>query len=243
MTGRRKKQLTPLRVILGAILLLGIAVLGFSLLLHGKEIAVLNPQGIIAKQQKDLMLFTLLLSVIVAVVKNKPLRTQKLLQPLPDIEIRQIVKTEMRNAAIDPVIDQFDIVIDIETVIPFERDIDFRGLQFLAHRREVAEAAFIEDDAEAVHRERNRLPLLGMNLGDAVFGIGEIFGIEILQRVRVQIRQAVIGHERRFLRPGLPQEIRLAEIKIQRVTHPCLSAPSVAATLYRDAKSFLFRLS
>ncbi len=67
MTGRRKKQLTPLRVILGAILLLGIAVLGFSLLLHGKEIAVLNPQGIIAKQQKDLMLFTLLLSVIVVI--------------------------------------------------------------------------------------------------------------------------------------------------------------------------------
>ncbi len=67
MAGRRKKRLTPLRVILASLLILAVVVFGFSLLLDGKEIAVLNPQGVIAKQQKDLMIFTLILSVIVVV--------------------------------------------------------------------------------------------------------------------------------------------------------------------------------
>lgn len=67
MARKRKKLLTPLRVILGSLCLLALAVLGFGLLMQGREIAVLNPQGIIAAQQKDLMIFTLLLSVIVVV--------------------------------------------------------------------------------------------------------------------------------------------------------------------------------
>lgn len=41
--------------------------LGTWLLLDGKNIAVLNPQGVIATQQKDLIIFTLLLSLIVVV--------------------------------------------------------------------------------------------------------------------------------------------------------------------------------
>lgn len=48
-------------------LLTTIVGLGTWLLLDGKNIAVLNPQGVIAAQQKDLIIFTLLLSFIVVV--------------------------------------------------------------------------------------------------------------------------------------------------------------------------------
>lgn len=67
MARKQKKLLTPLRVVLGSIVLLALVVAGFALLLQGREIAVLNPQGVIASQQKDLMIFTLILSIIVVV--------------------------------------------------------------------------------------------------------------------------------------------------------------------------------
>jgi len=67
MAGRHKKFLTPLRIVLGSILLLGVVSVGLWLLLHDKNIAVLNPQGVIAAQQKDLIIFTVLLSIVVVV--------------------------------------------------------------------------------------------------------------------------------------------------------------------------------
>jgi cytochrome o ubiquinol oxidase subunit 2 len=67
MTRRKKSLLTPWRVALSATLLAAIIGLGGWLLLAGKNIAVLNPQGVIAAQQKDLIIFTLLLSIIIVV--------------------------------------------------------------------------------------------------------------------------------------------------------------------------------
>lgn len=63
----KKSLLTPLRVT-GALLLL--ATVTFAVgwwYLSDKNIAVFNPQGIIATQQKDLILFTLALSLVVVV--------------------------------------------------------------------------------------------------------------------------------------------------------------------------------
>ena len=67
MTKRKKPLLTPVRVIGVAILLTVAVCLATWLFLADKNVAVLNPQGIIAAQQKDLMIFTLILSVIVVV--------------------------------------------------------------------------------------------------------------------------------------------------------------------------------
>lgn len=67
MTKRKKPLLTPPRVI-GASILATVAVcLATWLFLQGKNVAVLNPQGIIAHQQVGLMTFTLLLSVAIVV--------------------------------------------------------------------------------------------------------------------------------------------------------------------------------
>ena len=65
MPARRKKFLTPTKIILGSVLLLGILTLGAWLLIRDANIAVLNPQGVIARQQRDLIVFTTLLSVVV----------------------------------------------------------------------------------------------------------------------------------------------------------------------------------
>ena len=68
MVKRRKKSLfTPWRVVAGAVLLTIIVALGTWLLLAGKDIAVLNPQGIIAEQQRDLIVFTSILSLVVVI--------------------------------------------------------------------------------------------------------------------------------------------------------------------------------
>lgn len=65
---RRKNTLSkPWRITLSSILLIVLISFGLWLLLAGKNIAVLNPQGIVAEQQKNLILFTLLLSLVVVV--------------------------------------------------------------------------------------------------------------------------------------------------------------------------------
>jgi cytochrome o ubiquinol oxidase subunit II len=67
MPARRKKIVTPTRIALGSVLL-GVVLAGsLWLLVKDANIAVLNPQGMIASQQRDLIIFTSLLSVIVVV--------------------------------------------------------------------------------------------------------------------------------------------------------------------------------
>jgi len=56
-----------IRMIGMAVLILIIAVLGAYLLLQGRNIAVLNPQGIIASKEQGLIVFTVLLGLIVVV--------------------------------------------------------------------------------------------------------------------------------------------------------------------------------
>lgn len=63
----RKPFFTPWRVVLLSLFVLIIASLGAFLLLHGKNIAVLNPQGEVADKQKDLIIFTVLLGMVVIV--------------------------------------------------------------------------------------------------------------------------------------------------------------------------------
>lgn len=67
MIKRKKRLLTPARVTIGIIGIAVIAILGAWLLLRDTNIAVLNPQGTIASQQKDLIVFTLILSLVVVV--------------------------------------------------------------------------------------------------------------------------------------------------------------------------------
>jgi cytochrome o ubiquinol oxidase subunit 2 len=67
MSLRKKPFMTPLRIVTIFIFVVIITGLGTWLLLAGKDIAVLNPQGIIASQQKDLIVFTLLLSSVVVI--------------------------------------------------------------------------------------------------------------------------------------------------------------------------------
>lgn len=67
MTKHKRTFLTPVRVIVGALLLAGFIGLGVWLLLAGKNIAVFNPQGVIAAHQRDLIVFTLTLSLFVVI--------------------------------------------------------------------------------------------------------------------------------------------------------------------------------
>lgn len=67
MTKHRKPFFTPARVITGSVLLSIIIGWATWLYLAGKNVAVLNPQGIIAQKQLDLMIFTLILSLIVVI--------------------------------------------------------------------------------------------------------------------------------------------------------------------------------
>ncbi len=67
MTKRKKPFLTPPRVIGASVLVTIAACLAAWLFLQDKNVAVLNPQGIIAHQQVGLMTFTLLLSVAIVV--------------------------------------------------------------------------------------------------------------------------------------------------------------------------------
>ncbi|MDB5176832.1 MAG: Ubiquinol oxidase subunit 2 [Candidatus Saccharibacteria bacterium] len=67
MSRRKKPFMTPWRIVLSLVLGAIIVSLGTWLLLAGKDIPVLNPQGIIAVQQKDLIIFTLILSAIIVI--------------------------------------------------------------------------------------------------------------------------------------------------------------------------------
>lgn len=65
MPVRRKKFLTPLKMLFGCVALSVILVLSIAIAMQGSNVAVLNPQGVIAFQQRDLIVFTTLLSVVV----------------------------------------------------------------------------------------------------------------------------------------------------------------------------------
>ncbi len=67
MSRNTKSFLTPGRIIVGVLFALIIVGLAGWLLLRGVNIPVLNPQGPVAEQQKGLIIFTLLLSMIVVV--------------------------------------------------------------------------------------------------------------------------------------------------------------------------------
>lgn len=67
MRGKKKPFFSAGRIVASIVLLVVIFVLGGWLLLDGKNIAIFNPQGVIAAQQKDLILFTLALSLIVII--------------------------------------------------------------------------------------------------------------------------------------------------------------------------------
>jgi cytochrome o ubiquinol oxidase subunit 2 len=62
-----KPFLTPLRIVSLVFFVLIVVGLGSFLLLNGKNIAVLNPQGIIADKEKGLFVFTLALGMIVVI--------------------------------------------------------------------------------------------------------------------------------------------------------------------------------
>jgi cytochrome o ubiquinol oxidase subunit 2 len=64
-TTKSKKSLG--RIIVFALLILVIVGVGLFLLLHGTNIAVFSPKGVIATKQKDLIIFTTLLSMIVII--------------------------------------------------------------------------------------------------------------------------------------------------------------------------------
>lgn len=61
------KLVTPKKVIGGSILLAVITVLGLAIYLQDKNIAILNPQGIIADKQLSLLIFTTILGLVVVV--------------------------------------------------------------------------------------------------------------------------------------------------------------------------------
>ncbi|MDB5183438.1 MAG: Ubiquinol oxidase subunit 2 [Candidatus Saccharibacteria bacterium] len=67
MTKRKLPAIKSWHVVVALTLLLLAVGVGLSFYLQGKDIPVLNPQGIIGQQEKNLILFTLLLSVIVVV--------------------------------------------------------------------------------------------------------------------------------------------------------------------------------
>lgn len=67
MKKSHKPFFTLWRIISLVLFVIIIVGLGAFLLLNGKNIAVLNPQGVIADKQKDLMIFTTLLGMVVVV--------------------------------------------------------------------------------------------------------------------------------------------------------------------------------
>lgn len=67
MTKRKRPLLTPPHVIGASLLLTLVIGLVTWLFLADKNVAVFNPQGIVAAQQRDLILFTLALSLVVVI--------------------------------------------------------------------------------------------------------------------------------------------------------------------------------
>ncbi len=67
MKERRKPFFTAGRTLMSVFLLIVIFSLGGWLLLDGKDIAIFNPQGVVAAHERDLLVFTLALSLIVII--------------------------------------------------------------------------------------------------------------------------------------------------------------------------------
>lgn len=67
MVKNKRRLFTPVRVTGAIVSGLIIFSLVLWLLIHDKTVAVLNPQGIVAAQQKDLIIFTLLLSAVIVI--------------------------------------------------------------------------------------------------------------------------------------------------------------------------------
>jgi len=64
---KRRAFFTPLRTVISVLLVIAAAGAALGLYLQGKSIPVLNPQGVVGKEEKNLILFTLMLSVVVVV--------------------------------------------------------------------------------------------------------------------------------------------------------------------------------
>ena len=67
MTARKKKSIWSWLIAGGLLFVAVISIVTVTIMLQGADIAVLNPQGAVASAEKDLLLFTLGLSVIVVV--------------------------------------------------------------------------------------------------------------------------------------------------------------------------------
>lgn len=67
MSKKKRTFFTPIKIVISIVIASIFAGVGLWLYLADKEVAVFNPQGIIASQQRDLIVFTLLLSVVVVV--------------------------------------------------------------------------------------------------------------------------------------------------------------------------------
>ena len=67
MTKKKKSLFTPARLIALGVLIFVAICIGTGIFLADKNVAVLNPQGVIAEQQRDLIVFTSLLSLVVIV--------------------------------------------------------------------------------------------------------------------------------------------------------------------------------
>lgn len=67
MVKSKKSFWNPLRVVIGVAVLFAVIIFVSWLYLQDKNIAVWNPQGIVAEQERDLIVFTLLLSAVVVI--------------------------------------------------------------------------------------------------------------------------------------------------------------------------------
>jgi cytochrome o ubiquinol oxidase subunit 2 len=67
MNQTKKSFFTPWKIALFVLFVAIIIGLGLFLLLSGKNIAVLNPQGVVAGKQKDLIIFTTLLGMVIII--------------------------------------------------------------------------------------------------------------------------------------------------------------------------------
>src|SRR5690606_39164116 len=99
------------------------------------------------------------LAGVIAVVKRITVRREKILETQPCLEIRQAVKTEMPRAAIDPVLQHLDIIIQMKAVIPVKGNVAIRRRHARFDRGHVVELALADDDAEAVDIELQKIPL------------------------------------------------------------------------------------
>lgn len=67
MKKQKKPFLSPFRILMLIIFVLVIISLATFLLMNGKNVAVLNPQGIVAEKERDLLLFTTALGMVVII--------------------------------------------------------------------------------------------------------------------------------------------------------------------------------